>query len=279
MRIAGDLTRPVTRLFELVLGPPSDWLRGKARASTIRSIADADAYKKQCEASTEMEIEQMRLEHAMVQRARIREESDLLRCESNIEDVLLKAAPQILPDAEPDKIDSDFLAAFTRSAELCSDEQMQGLWARILAGEANTPGRFSKRTIRCVSEIDRRDAEMFTRLCRLTITIGDGRRIPVVWDVKRAQFLKDVELKGSDLLHLENIGFISFSMSERFAVMMTSHIVQYFDTSVSIPNIPVGRTFALTHCLFTVLGTELEKLCECSPLPKFSTFLLGIGSR
>jgi hypothetical protein len=41
-----------------------------------------------------------------------------------------------------------------------------------LAGEANRPGSFSKRTLSTVSDLDKRDAEVFTTLCRFGWRIG-----------------------------------------------------------------------------------------------------------
>ena len=42
---------------------------------------------------------------------------------------------------------------------------MQILWARVLAGEANAPGTYSKRTVNLLSDFDKSDAELFTKLC------------------------------------------------------------------------------------------------------------------
>jgi Protein of unknown function (DUF2806) len=37
---------------------------------------------------------------------------------------------------------------------------MQNLWSRVLAGEANNPGRYSKRTVNLMSSLDKVDAEL-----------------------------------------------------------------------------------------------------------------------
>ncbi len=57
---------------------------------------------------------------------------------------------------------------------MISDEQMQALWAKILAGEANGPGRFSKKTVNIVASLDKSDAEAFTTLCGFAIKILQG---------------------------------------------------------------------------------------------------------
>ena len=67
---------------------------------------------------------------------------------------------------------------------------MQSLWARLLAGEANQPGTFSKRTVELVASLDKSDAQLFTGLCRFAWFVGedcplvfkDRRNLQETWD-------------------------------------------------------------------------------------------------
>lgn len=56
----------------------------------------------------------------------------------------------------------DWMNFFTRFAEDASSEQMQDLFARILAGEVTRPGSFSLATIRSIAEMDKSTAEDFS---------------------------------------------------------------------------------------------------------------------
>lgn len=62
-------------------------------------------------------------------------------------------------------MDDDWIVNFFDKCRLVRDEQMQSLWARILAGEANKPGTFSRRTVNFVASMDKIDASAFTHLC------------------------------------------------------------------------------------------------------------------
>jgi hypothetical protein len=49
---------------------------------------------------------------------------------------------------------------------IVSDNQMQILWCKVLAGEANSHGSYSKRTINLLGSIHREEAELLNTLRR-----------------------------------------------------------------------------------------------------------------
>lgn len=57
------------------------------------------------------------------------------------------------------KIDDDWMNQFTRHAEDASSEQLQQIWGRVLAGEVQKPGSFSRQTLRFIAELDKETAE------------------------------------------------------------------------------------------------------------------------
>jgi predicted DNA binding CopG/RHH family protein len=57
-------------------------------------------------------------------------------------------------------------------ARRVSDEDMQSVWAKILAEEAKKPGSFSKRTVAFVETLDKDEANLFNELCRFVVYGG-----------------------------------------------------------------------------------------------------------
>jgi len=76
------------------------------------------------------------------------------------------------PQGAVGAIDDDWLNVFERYAEDASSERMQKLWGRVLAGEVRTPGRFSMRTLRFLSEFSQADALTFEEFSK--ISFGDS---------------------------------------------------------------------------------------------------------
>ena len=85
--------------------------------------------------------------------------------QQNMESITAKALPQLNENADASQMNDDWLANFFDKCRIVSDDEMQTLWSRILAGEANTHGSYSKRTVNCLSEMDKAEAEMFRNFC------------------------------------------------------------------------------------------------------------------
>jgi hypothetical protein len=84
---------------------------------------------------------------------------------------------------------------------------MQKLWSGVLAGEANSPGKFSKRTVNLLADLDKRDAELFTRLCGFIWIIGGFA--PLVFVVQNEIYRRE-GLNFNSLTHLDTLGLIEF---------------------------------------------------------------------
>jgi hypothetical protein len=61
-------------------------------------------------------------------------------------------------------VNPDWFARWRENAEDVQDDQMHRLWARILAGEAERPGRFSLHTLDFMRRLSKEDAALIERL-------------------------------------------------------------------------------------------------------------------
>ena len=140
-----------------------------------------------------------------------------------MEDITAKALPRLDENAKPDSIENDWLVNFFDKCRIVSDNQMQELWSRILAGEANSPGTYSKRTVNFLSDLDKTDADLFTKLCGFVWVLGDF--VPLVFD-DSAEIYNRYGINFDTLNHLDSIGLIQFGavsmvakpLKKRFAV-------------------------------------------------------------
>ena len=72
------------------------------------------------------------------------------------------------PDSVP--IREDWMSVFENEAAQMSSEEMQRLFARILAGEIRKPSSYSIRTVRILAQIDNTAAALFQKFCSLCIS-------------------------------------------------------------------------------------------------------------
>ncbi len=168
----GKLSKPANTLIEKI----SNAAGVLFEPYQIKRVAKAKAEAARREAQSEIEITDL---HRRAARRWIEEEAQR---QKNMEDITAKALPQLEGNAKPDSVEDDWIVNFFDKSRIVSDKEMQDLWSRVLAGEANAPGTYAKRTVNFLSDLDKTEAELFSELCGFGWQIGDI--VPLVFDVQ-----------------------------------------------------------------------------------------------
>ncbi len=105
-------------------------------------------------------------------RHRSRVEFQEAKRQLNIERVVSYAASDLKNEkAVTEKpVDDDWINRFFRVVEDVSKEDMQALWGKILVGEIRTPGCYSLRTLDLLSNLSRREAEVFMKFSKVALS-------------------------------------------------------------------------------------------------------------
>jgi hypothetical protein len=214
----------------------------------------------------------------------MRIEGEQLRHQKNIESITLQALPHLNSGARPADVDDDWLTHFFEFSRNVSADDMQSMWARMLAGEFNAPQSFSKRTLRLAADLDRTDAKLFTSVCRVAVYIRG-------YDSKSSTTLRPLVYPGpvrgiySDLIplgslgHLECIGLIRFSYDPagfHLPISAPTFAVEYFGSEIILragPYQPNG--FPTGEVALTETGRELARIAGATPAKGFLEYLLG----
>ena len=259
----GDLSKPATVLIEKI----SDAIGGIFKPYQIRRVAQAKAEADKINAAAQIEISE--LQRRALHRFIIEE----AKKQHNIESITRKALTEVAADADPQKVEDDWITNFFDKCRLISDEEMQSLWARLLAGEANSPGRFSKRTIDLVSSLDKFDADVFSKVCSFSFMIGG--LYPLIYDVENEVYTKR-GLGFNTLSHLDSIGLIQF---DPLAGFVRRHLgqkghVSYFDKQVWIEFEKLEENdVRVGHVLLTKAGEQLAPICNSTPCDGFIEYV------
>ncbi len=247
----GDLTKPMTVLIEKI----SDATGGALRPWQIRRIAKAEADAALIAAEREIKVTEMQ------RRAMVRFVAEEGVRQQNMEDIIIKSLPHVIDEAHAENIEDDWITAFFDKARLISDDQMQKLWSKVLAGEANRPGRFSKRAVALLSTLAQTDTVLFGWLCRFVWDLG-GLPVPFVYDY-RHPFYKENVLGFQTLTHLEEAGLIRFDAANRTKSTGVGGYLHlsYFGRNVylSFPR-EHGNTFKFGSVMLTSVGRELAPI-------------------
>jgi hypothetical protein len=259
----GDLAKPATVLVEKI----SDAIGGIARPWQIVRVAQAEAEAEKLRAATQVEITELQ------RRAMVRFIAEEAKRQNNIEGITAKALPEVSPEASPEQMEDDWIANFFDKCRLISDEEMQTLWARILAGEANSPGRFSKRTVDLVSTLDKPDALLLGRLCSFGVSLG--QICPLIYDPAHEIYTKQ-GINFESLSHLESIGLIRFAELAGYVRtgLGQKGNVPYFGTSIWIEfEQAENNTLQVGKVLLTQAGQQLAPISAAGPVDGFVDYI------
>ena len=186
-----------------------------------------------------------------------------------MEGVTAKALPQLNENANPDSIEDDWIVNFFDKSRIVSDNEMQGLWSRVLAGEANAPGSYSKRTVNSLSDLDKAEADLFTKLCGFVWMVGEP--VPLVFDVAAGIYNRQ-GINFSSLSHLDSIGLVKFGGMAGFInkdLRKRLTVAYYGRTLILEMPKPANNELNIGKVLLTRIGLELVSICGSKPVEGF----------
>ena len=154
---------------------------------------------------------------------------------------------------------------------------MQILWSKVLAGEANSPGLYSKRTVNLLASFDKIDADYFCILCSFAWRLDDTA-YPLIYDYKD-KIYAEAGLSFSKLFHLERIGLISFDAVSDCdygpSKQPSEIVVGYFGTQIKIKlKKQKDNIFKVGKVLLSQAGQELAEICGSTPREGFVRYSL-----
>ena len=166
------------------------------------------------------------------------------------------------------KLHSDWAVHAREAIEKTEEPYMRSLWAKILAGEADHPGSFSKRTVSIVEDMDKADAELFVAFCQFVWTesshAGDSP-YPVILDV-RHEIYESHGINHDALANLEAAGLIVYNMpgiSNRYSSFSANAEWRYFDSIVWLTPQKRGDGYHVDFGVasLTKYGAQLLPVC------------------
>lgn len=259
--------KPLQKLVEVI----SKGIGKLYEPKEIRKRADAKAYeigvieKAKAKATAESkEIEQDYLDR--IEKRIIHRE---LKKQDNLNSINYIAAEQLQNEdtVSDEPVDEDWATRFFNIAEDISNEEMQNLWGRILAGEVKQPGSYSLRTLDLLKNLNKREAECFMKVGQLAFTssgtsfIINFNREKLLEEKYKLTFGDRLLLEELDLLTANDLTFRMVAATDRNqqAVFKIGDTVVVAEREKGTPE----QTIAVL--VFTKIAQELLELLNFSP--------------
>lgn len=163
------------------------------------------------------------------------EKAKAYRQYSNLGSTIQKATKHIETPADTIKDDNDVFWGLLEHAKEISNEQMQELIAKIIAGEYNNPETYSMSTLQILKSLGKKEIELFEKVCGLLLS--DGKLLQALFTGDNNT--KDIMLKlGIDFGKLQTLQGLGLFLPNN---MMTAPIpnpnklkfeMKYFDEKI-----------------------------------------------
>lgn len=282
-RAAAKLLDTVGEQIGLALKPVHT--RRQARAEAAIEIIKAESEQKLqlIKAETPGKVRELKeiQKEEQVERAVARVEMRESRRQTNLEAITAQASCE-LPKEEAvndTPVDQDWVAQFLNNAQDVSNEQMQSVWARILAGEVAKPGTFSLATLAAVKIMSKLDADLFTRFGASVWRI-DQHLAPLLFDQDDMMLPSDLKFTLEEFLRLETLGMIRYESLAGYNLQFsptpsvgTTLLCTYFGHSIQISH-STSNQMETGIAVLTVAGKELFAIAGAVPNPSFRDWVV-----
>ena len=228
------------------------------------------------------ENKQMPIEERAIRRERLY----LLRKQNNLESIIQKSIAYCSSSSPSTKADQDWFSQFTLLAEDISNNTMQDLWAKILAGEISQPGTFSLKSLAIFKSMSITDAKLLAKVCNLTVKDSSKKNIRILSGAyqtpgffsffsKNTQSrvnLNQCDISYSELLSLADNNIIFIQEAESNSVEKGEKITFNYNGE-SLVLTAKNKGCGLKFYKFTPVGSELALLISDTPNKEFIALL------
>jgi hypothetical protein len=243
-----NVTLGLDKLVETVANAIGLTALGKIMNAKGEAKAEALLSKKRAETDAEVEILKIRGQEKIDQyvMARNKQKAD------NVGDILSRAGQQFTPDEKvsTEPVDKDWMNRFLDIAEDVSDNEMQELWARVLAGEIKHPKSYSLRTLDVLKNISKEEAEIIVKSASYVYELNYICIEDFALNLNDKIVLDDIGIVcGEDLIHTITLN----GKKHYFPINHNLVINVYADTSIKFD----------IHCVkLTRAGSEIMRLVQ-----------------
>lgn len=171
-----------------------------------------------------------------------------------------KSLEQLLPT-----VDDEWLGMYDDISKNVSSQEMQTVWAKILASKCEDENSVSKKLLQVLQVMNSNDAELFSYLCSHSVMVfnpKDGIEYPLFFYSGIKMYnLYDIDyINYTNLINLSSLGLINFNTSFREKLYEDSDRIffSYYGKKICIyselESITIGQV------TYTKCGDELVKL-------------------
>lgn len=192
---------------------------------------------------------------------------ETLRKEGNVAKTLLQAEEELQKDNSPapeKPVDGDWLRRWRDNVGEVSSEDLQSIWARLLAGEVKSPGMYNLRTLDILRDLSSDDAGLIATLAQFSIS-------GFIWRDPSNTHLPNAGIGYEELLYLDEMGILANTAGSIGMSWSNIDGVGTFRRMLNVGNVGLlivgpneGQACEASGYSLTRAGVQLLQLCKGS---------------
>ena len=237
-----------------------------AKANALANQITNNSQKEQL---TETQKSNLSLEERTQSRVSFQEQKKQI----NLENIIAVAA-ELLKNEQAvtdEPVDEDWITRFFKNAADISDEEMQSLWGKILAGEIKQPKTYSLRTLELVKNLTKEEAQTFEKVAHFAAIYGEDSYLFLTNATTNTHIFGELyDIKFSDILLLSGIGLIQQQKIKLYFGLNQKNITPIFnfgDKTLMLDIKANAPRFGIDNLIFTKAGHELLTLIHSKKVP------------
>ena len=257
--------KPLEKLVETI----SQGIGIRYKPKATRNEADAEAYKIEVLAKAEAKalIIRSEAESEIALRAQERLFTLEINRQNNLENIIDKSIKHLDETVSETPVDDDWRTRFFNKAQDISTDELQEVWAKILANEIKSPGNISMRTLDVLCNLSKDEADLFLKLVSLKFS-----DIYVMKFGNGTNELNQFDIKYGDILVLREAGLI-FNQDDIHAKLdieknednINGAIIEFGNKKYFVTRKTATSTYNFPVLSFTSSGSEIASIINCKP--------------
>ena len=197
--------KPLEKLIETVSSAIGTLYKPTQIRKEAKAKAEALIMQKEAEAKGMIIIADANDE--IIERTKKRIALQEINRQMNIEDVADRSIKYLSKNVSDTPIDFDWKNRFFNKVQDINNDELKEIWAKILGNEVSNPGNVSIRALELLSNLDKKEAELFEKLASMSVFNHS------VLKVNNENSYDQFGITFSDMLVLEAAGLIHSNAS------------------------------------------------------------------
>lgn len=259
--------KPIEKLIEVISNAIGTLYEPRQLVRIARAEAEAERIKAIEGAKTKALLANDEGRYAELTAIEKRVVAKELKRQNNINNVVTIASQSLKEEKEvsSEPVNPDWATRFFDIAQDISDETMQDLWGRILAGEVKQPQSYSLRTLDVLRNITSEEAQLFEEIANYTLYSGNY----FIFN-GASNKLEHFGIAYYKIAQLIEAGLIQSgsTVSHHFYVQngqTTTHYMSYGNLLIKIEQPISMADLSLPIYILSTMGREIYQLLKSEP--------------